>query len=374
MKIAIIGAAIGQKAICEKAKEMGLETYCFAWEKGAICKNVVDHFFPISIFETEQIAKICIKEQIDGVVSNASEDTAEASSKIAELINKPGLPSKTLTAIKNKRFVRETSQAIPDLYPIKGWIYNKNDVPTIFPCIIKPITGSSKQGVSFVKSKEEFLKAIEYAKEPNNHQIIIEEYFDGQEISVEALSFKGQHYIYQITDKENSGAPHFVELGHHEPSQLDDSTLERVRKIIPTLLTSLNFTNGASHTEMKIDRNGRIALIEVNPRGGGDEISNTLVALSSGIDYLRGMIEVALGTFKRPYILHPPQYAGIYFLCEQTRQRLDFFRLADKQSWLIEKKINNFKLTNATSNYNRNGYLIYCANHKIDAPEKQEGT
>ena len=374
MKIAIIGAAIGQKAICEKAKEMGLETYCFAWEKGAICKNIVDHFLPISIFETEQIANICKKEQIDGVVSNASEDTAEAVSKIAELINKPSLPSKIISSIKDKRFVREKTKAISDLYPIKVWIYDEKNAQVVFPCVVKPNTGSSKQGVSFVKSREEFFKAIEYAKEFNNNQIIIEEYFEGQEISVEALSFQGKHYIYQITDKENSGAPHFVELGHHEPSQLDNSILERIYKIIPSLLSALNFTNGASHTEMKINRNGEIALIEVNPRGGGDEISNTLVALSSGKDYLRGMIEVALGTFEKPYIIHRPQYAGIYFLCEQTRQMLDFFKNADNQSWLLEKRVDDSILTNATGNYNRNGYLIYCANHKIDAPENQGET
>ena len=374
MKIAIIGASIGQKAICEKAKEMGLETYCFAWEKGAICRNIVDHFYPISIFEIEQIAKICIKEQIDGVVSNASEDTAEATSKIAELINKPGLPPKIVTSIKNKFFVRGVSKVIPDLHPIKVWTYNEKDLPTHFPCIVKPNTGSSKQGVSLVRSKEEFLKALEYAKESNGNQIIIEEYFEGQEISVEALSFQGRHYIYQITDKENSGAPHFVELGHHEPSQLDNPILERIRKIIPSLLTTLNYTNGASHTEMKINRNGEIALIEVNPRGGGDEISNTLVALSSGKDYLRGMIEVALGTFEKPYIIHRPQYAGIYFLCEQTRQMLDFFKNADNQSWLLEKRVDDSILTNATGNYNRNGYLIYCADHKIDALENQGKT
>ena len=366
MKIAIIGASTGQKALCDKAKEMGLETYCFAWEKGAICKDIVDHFFPISIFETEQIAQICQKEQIDGVVSNASEETAIAVSKIAELINKPGLPLKTIESIKKKNFVREISKSIPDLHPIKVQAYDGVTTPSFFPCIIKPNTGSSKQGVSFVKNKEDFAKAIQYAKEANAEQIIIEEYFEGQEISVEALSSQGSHFIYQITDKENSGPPHFVELGHHEPSQLDNTIIERIKKIIPALLNTLHFTNGASHTEMKISPDGRIALIEVNPRGGGDEISNTLVSLSSGKDYLRGMIEVALGIFRNPLTIHSPQYAGIYFLCMQTRDKINFFKNANNKSWLLEKKIDNLELTNATGNRNRNGYLIYCADHKIE--------
>ena len=49
-KIAIIGASYLQLPLVEKAKEMGLETHCFAWSEGAVCKNVADYFYPISIF------------------------------------------------------------------------------------------------------------------------------------------------------------------------------------------------------------------------------------------------------------------------------------------------------------------------------------
>ena len=49
MKLAVIGASSGQLPLCLKAKEMGLEVYCFSWPKEAICKDVVDKYYPISI-------------------------------------------------------------------------------------------------------------------------------------------------------------------------------------------------------------------------------------------------------------------------------------------------------------------------------------
>ena len=49
MKLAVIGASSGQLPICLKAKEMGLEVHCFAWSEGAVCKDVVDYFHPVSI-------------------------------------------------------------------------------------------------------------------------------------------------------------------------------------------------------------------------------------------------------------------------------------------------------------------------------------
>lgn len=369
MKIAIIGASTGQLPLCRKAKEMGLETYCFAWEKGAICKNIVDHFFPISIFDTNKIASICKRENIDGVVSNASEQIAIVISTLAKELKKPGVSPEVIKTIKNKAAVRKISSHIPELRTVRAQLFTGEKAAPFYPCLVKPCTGSGKQGVSFVKNDKDFADAIQYAKSAESDKILIEEFIDGNEISVESLSAKGKHFVIQITDKENSGPPHFVELSHHEPSSISQNIKHRIQAIISKLLSAVNYTDGASHIELKVTKTGEIALIEINPRGGGDEISNQLVTLSSGTDYLKGIIEIALGIFKKPTTLHIPQYAGIYFLCAQTKNRLNFFKNADKKSWLVEKKILNTSLQDATSNRNRNGYLIYCADHKIGINE-----
>ena len=54
---------------------MGLEVYCFSWKDGAVCADVADHFFPISIIEKESILKECQTAGIDGITTIAS-DTA----------------------------------------------------------------------------------------------------------------------------------------------------------------------------------------------------------------------------------------------------------------------------------------------------------
>ena len=139
----------------------------------------------------------------------------------------------------------------------------------------------------------------------------------------------------------------------------------RIYEIIPQLLDTVGFCNGATHIELKIDNNNNIYLIEINPRGGGDEISSRLVELSTGYDYIKGMINVALGQFERP-ILSPQCYAGIYYLCSQVKNKIDFFINADNQDWLVEKKVIDYNLTTATGNYDRNGYLIYKSSKKIE--------
>mgnify|MGYP003289628889 CR=1 FL=1 len=69
--------------------------------------------------------------------------------------------------------------------------------------------------------------------------------------------------------------------------------------------------------EFKIDDRGNIKFIEIGARGGGDHISYQLVQLSTGYDYVRGMIEVALDQFAEPKIKNKA-YSGVYFLSKNT--------------------------------------------------------
>lgn len=363
MKIAVIGASFGQLPICLKAKEMGLEVHCFAWPEGAVCKDIVDYFHPISIVDKDEVVRICRELNIEGVVSNASELTAEIAAYVSEKLGLNGTPYKVLYRLHDKYFVRQLSEKISGFSKIKYYEFVGED-KNIFPCVVKPCEGSAKSGVSFVKDKNEFAKAIQYAKESTKGKIIVEEFILGKELSIESISYKGVHHVIQITDKDSSSAPHFVELGHHQPAAISDTLREKIEITIPQLLNEIGYTNGASHIELKY--NGEdLYLIEANLRGGGDHISNKLVQMSSGIDYLRCMIEVALGIYISPVKVSEPSFAGIYFLCKQSEELLPLFLQAKYHDWYAEGDITNKELTLSKSNYDRNGYIIYKSDHKI---------
>lgn len=354
MKLAIIGASTGQLPLCLKARELGIETICFAWEQGAICKDYVDKFYPISVLEKEKILQICKTEDIDGVVSNASDLLAEISSYISEKMSLNGNLYKNILNIRDKKYVREISNKIKYLNPVREYLLTESIIE--FPCVVKPIQGAAKKGVSFVSDRGDLEDAIKYTGESKDN-ILVEQYVDGREISAEVISYKKKHYILQLTDKDNTGAPHFVELGHHQPSLVSNDVKGKLRLIIPELLDKLGYENGASHIEFKIDKNDQLYLIEVNPRGGGDEISSRLVQLSTGYDYIKGIIEVALGCFVEPLITRN-EYSGIYYFCKQSEAL--FRNLPNNDSsWIIEKSIKTLNFTEATGNYDRNGYLIY---------------
>ena len=361
-KIAIIGTSVGQRELYLKAKAAGYETIGFSWDKTPDILQYIDHFYNISIIEKDEIVRICQNESVLGVVSNGSELTAPISSYVAEQLGLPCTPYKTIINIQNKKWVRERTQDVHGLSQIYSTIYNSNYTYSS-PCIVKPVTGGGKSGVSYVSCLSDFKKAIQYAQ-TENVPILIEEYIDGKEVSVETISFNGKHFVIQITDKDSSGPPHFVELGHHQPANLSSNDSERICAIVPDILNKIGYTNGATHIELKITDSG-IFLIEVNPRGGGDLISTKLVELSTGYDYILAMIQVATGNFT--YVpVNKMQYAGIYFLAKQTEQMLPFFNTAKQQDWYVEGEIFSNELKESLGNAMKNGYIIYKSDHKIE--------
>ena len=362
-RIAIIGASTGQLPLCEKAKSLNLETYCFAYDKDAVCKDIVDHFYPISIFEMDKIVEKCKEIGVDGVVSNASDATAEVVAYVAEKLALLGPSYKSLVQLRDKYYVRNLSSKIEGFISPTYYKYEGVD-KGIYPCVVKPCRGGAKKGVSFVADASQFMEAIHYAQNGGYKDIVVEEYIEGKEISVETISYRGKHYVIQITDKDSSAAPHFVELGHHQPADLSDVIRKKINYVIPQLLTELGFDNGASHIEIKCNGDN-LYLIEANLRGGGDNISNKLVYMSSGIDYVRCMIEVALDRFVYPVQSRKSQYAGIYYLCKQTDYLLPFFLESRGKNWVVEEEIYSMELKESYSNYERNGYLMYLSDHKI---------
>lgn len=361
-KIAIIGAATGQLPLCLKAREMNLETYCFAWPKDAVCKDYVDHFIPISIFEMDTIVDYCQKWGIDGVVSNASDATALVTSYVAEKLGKVCTPYQAFKNIQSKAFVRERTNSIPGLNPVDYKLGHWEHIFSTFPrpYVLKPVTGASKKGVNFIDNS---VKELSISDDLKDAVFMAETYVAGKEYSVESMSYHGQHQVIQITEKISTGAPHFVELEHHQPASLTTDVKERIHELIPKILSSAGFTNGASHTEIKVDDAGQIYLIEINPRGGGDMISNDLISLSTDYDYLKQLLLVALDEYI-PIPVHNVAFAGIYYLSAYTIRLLPYFE-SPQEEWMVKRERINQTLTNSCGNYDRDGFILYCSDKKI---------
>ena len=342
-KLAIIGAQRMAKHYAINAREMGVETYCFAWDQGAVAKEFVDHFYPISIFDTDKILAELNNIGVDGIVST-SELTIAIVAELAEKLNLISLDPEVAKVVTDKYRNRCATKDVPGLKHPKFACVKDIDEARMsgvgFPCILKPLSEGGKRGVIVVRSESELPTALEYsARESKRKDVFLQEEFlsGGKEYSVETLSFRGKSYMIQVTEKITSGPPHCVELGHFQPADLPMETKARIEEVLGRALVAAGITNGPCHTEIKII-NGEIYLIEFNARPGGDFISYPLTELSTGYPYLKGAIQIAMGDFVPPEKEKlKPDYAGVCFVTKQTPLLIPLFEKCQQYQWCWSK-------------------------------------
>lgn len=374
-KIAIIGASYLQEPLVLKARELGLYTICFAWREGATCAELCDKFYPISIVDMEQILEVCKEEQIDGICTIASDLAAPTVAYVANKMNLIGNEFEAAVRANNKYQMRNAFVEADVLCP-KYIMVTRSSLDSVqveeelhsfrYPVIVKPSDRSGSLGVTKISSPIDLRNAIELAIDKSfAHEAMVEEFIEGREISVEFISYNGKHYPLQITDKITTEAPHFVELEHHQPSTLTSDQYQDIYNITQKALDALGLEYGASHSEYKITSSGDVYIMELGGRMGGDFIGSDLVELSTGYDFVLGVIDVALGSFIKP-IRKYDKYSGVYFLCKETEKLLPFFESPDLVTGVVKHRITDEQLHPVTCSADRSGYLIYQGNQKLE--------
>ncbi|MFJ4977175.1 ATP-grasp domain-containing protein [Streptomyces coeruleorubidus] len=142
------------------------------------------------------------------------------------------------------------------------------------PCVVKPISSSGSAGVTKVVHESELADAFtkaggSYLGLPNTG-VLVEEFLDGPQFSVEAFSELGEHQVLAITRKF-SDPETFVELGHVSPADLPADLCEEIHAYVGGVLDALGVEFGPTHTEVVLGDKGP-RLIETHVRMGGDQI------------------------------------------------------------------------------------------------------
>ncbi len=321
-KLAIIGASYLQEPLILTAKDMGIQTHVFAWKVGDLGEEIADFFYPISIVEKEEILIKCKEIGIDGITSIASDLAMITVNYVANELGLVTNSKNSLLKSTNKHEMRKCFFDNSDPSPKSIIVESINELDNIdfhYPVIVKPVDRSGSRGITKLDDKSGLEEAIENAKAVGFiKKALLEEYVSGDEYSVECISYKGEHRLLAITRKYTTGSPHFIETAHFEPANLNDEISETIKNIVFHALDSLEIEYGASHSEIKIDSDRNIKIIEIGARMGGDYIGSHLVKYSTGLDFVKMVIQVALGEKPDLTPILKPSYVGVRFVINKA--------------------------------------------------------
>lgn len=365
-KILVFGCGELQKSIIGRAHKMGLFVVGIDPCEDAYCKDDVDSFEVVGGQDYEGTCAVVEKHGINAIVTAATDKPLVMMARIAE---KYGFPFYSV----------ETAQWSTDKFQMKHR-FELGDVPhaqgrpiskveeaerLVFPVIVKPRDNSGSRGVKLCRNTEELKASIEEALENSKlDTVLVEEFIEGPEYSIEGLHYDGKSEVIQFTEKKTTEFPYNVELGHIQPANISEENQQKIREIVSKIGKAMNYVNCPSHTELKINERG-IFVIETSPRLGGDYITSTLTPLSTGINLEDQLLHIALGESVDTKTGRVDKASGVHFFClpEGRVQKIDTKALEETKKWpgiynLNLKLKEGDEVRQITSSLNRYGEFI----------------
>lgn len=313
--VLVFGVGPLQQSIINRAKKMGLYTVGIDPCEDATCRDDVDAFEVVGGQDYEGTCAVVEKYGIDAIVTAATDKPLVMMARIAR---KYGFPFYSV----------ETAQWSTDKFQMKQR-FLEGGVPCakgrlvksveetadmLYPVIVKPRDNSGSRGVKLCRTKEELEQSMEEALEYSKlDSVLVEEFIEGPEYSIEGLHYDGKSEVIQFTEKKTTEFPYNVELGHIQPAIISEENKQNIREIVAKIGKALKFENCPSHTELKINERG-IFVIETSPRLGGDYITSTLTPLSTGINMEDQLLHIALGEDVDTQTGREEKASGVCFL------------------------------------------------------------
>lgn len=317
----------GMQAL-QKARNLNYEPILMA-RNPDIYRNLNHDHCVVITAETNDKASLyqaLMKENIQSIagIMTTSDFYLETAAEIAGYFELKGNSRDSIHICRNKALFREELNRCNVKQPKYDIITSESELNSLrsrieYPCVCKVADDSGSNNVLLCSSWEELEKhALKILKIEFNGRgqrtvqtVLVEEYIEGPEFSVEMFSWDGVAECIGITEKAVTGNPYFVEHAHIFPAKISKEMEHRIIDMVTSTLQAVKFTYGASHTEIKLTDRGAY-IIETNARLPGGMIPE-LVRNSTGIDLLNSQILCSVG-IKPEFKNENLGVSGIYFL------------------------------------------------------------
>lgn len=294
--ILIFGVGELQRSIINRAARRGLFTVGIDPCEEASARDACDIFEVVGGQDFEGTFAVAKKYNVSALVTASTDKPLVMMARVAKELHLPFFSVETAEWSTDKFQMKQRFMegGVPCA---KGRLirHAEEAKDLCFPVICKPRDNSGSRGVKLCRDVNELQECIDEALDNSKlDTVLVEEFIEGREFSIETLHYEGKSEVIQFTEKKTTEFPYNVELGHKQPANLTDDERQHIRDIISKIAVCMHFENCPSHTELKVNERG-IFVIETSPRLGGDYITSTLTPLSTGINLEDQLLHIALG-------------------------------------------------------------------------------
>jgi biotin carboxylase len=297
-----IGAGKNQLPLILKSKELGLKVIAVDNNRDAVGFRYSD----IKIIQSVQdfrkiyatILKLYLDEPIVGVGVRSYGKAVLTASYIAEKFQLIGNNFTVLKKFYNKKlmkaFLGENGISVPTSYTWK----NLKEFPKLvsevsYPCILKPVDNIAKLGIEVFQNEQALLSRLTQLK-PKNDRFLLEEFIEGDEVTVLGFVQNRKFTLVSISDKITTKFPPFLELSHRLPT-VHEKIKGELRLLCQNIAQLTGLENSPIVAEFKVTTRGQIYLIEIMPEIGGEYLADYLIPEFYEYDYFKNYVNLLTG-------------------------------------------------------------------------------
>ncbi|MBR4180040.1 MAG: ATP-grasp domain-containing protein, partial [Treponema sp.] len=307
--ILILGAGLMQKPAILSAKELGFHTIVIDADKNAVAIPLADEFFQIDLKDKEGILELCkrLKNESEGGLAGVFTAGTDFSASVSYVSEKLGLHAHSYQAATNasiktqmracfeKNGVPSPKFAKVCAQDISSDLFENITKTLSLPLVVKPVDNMGARGCRMVRSKLEFLPAVEAAVNcSRTGYAIIEEYMDGPEFSIDALVYEGKFIVTGFAIRHIKYEPYFIEVGHTMPAVLDQKMHDELISVFALGAKAEGLSCGAAKADIKYTAKGPM-IGEIAGRLSGGYMSGWTYPYASDLNLTKQGIIIATG-------------------------------------------------------------------------------
>jgi biotin carboxylase len=322
-RIVIVGCGFPQLSLIRAAKRRGLEVVGADANPGAIAVKHCDAFAEVSTHDVDGLSDLVRRSAAGAIATTGSEVSLKATARVAERLRLPFYSDpETVRRCQDKDAMRSAyageGLAVPAFVRCGALDTARSFARAAgFPLVVKPARGWGQRGVARVENEAELAQAFDEAYRHSASSglpvVVVEEWIEGREYSVNGWIEDGQLASYCVTERITvpGRRPLGVMIAEVYPSGLNEVDCARVVDEARRGAMALGHLRGPCYSQVALGPRGCFLLETAARLGGGFDADVT--KLARGVDLYDRVLGVALGdaSLERQGVIAPAHGGAI---------------------------------------------------------------
>lgn len=306
-RLLVLGAGRHQVGLIRRAEERGIEVVALDYYSDAPGKKYATHTSDGSAIDFDSALREAQLYGVAGVVTVGTDMPVLTMALVADRLGLPAYltPDGAMKAT-NKLAMADALRSAGARRPRSIRVTDQSAAlmeagSLRLPLVVKPSDSQGQRATTRVDTNSDLASAVGAAlRESRSGEAVIEEFVEGNEITVSAWVDNGIPSVLIVADRITYSPPPAIGIAfqHVVPSVAAGAVLPEIRRQMNAVVAAYGMKEGPLYVQMMVSGSD-VYVVEAAARvGGGHE--EALIPLMAGVNIIDRMIDVAIGARAQP--------------------------------------------------------------------------